>query len=100
MVRYGIWWELQSESLCYEERDLPGIKHSEFLHMTLDPLSKHIKKISTDYLQRNSQNAGMTGLVLCALMGSVALIFSLWHIRHPCHCVKILATHQVISQGN
>ena len=49
--------------------------------MTLDHLSKRIKKIGTSCLWNIPSNAVLVGLVSYALVGCVALVFSLWHIR-------------------
>ena len=62
--------------------------------MTLDHLSKRIKKMGTSYPWSTSSNAVLVGLVSYALVGCVALVFSLWCIRQLCaqithnHCLQ------------
>ena len=81
MTWYWIWNELEFETLTPDQKDLLGVRLSEFPPMTLDHLSKRIKKIGTSYLWSIPPNAVLRGLVSYALLGYVALVFSLWHIR-------------------
>ena len=48
-MQYGIWNELKFEMLTPEQKDLLGVKFSEFPPMTLNHLGKRIKKIGTIY---------------------------------------------------
>ena len=63
MTKYGIWNELKLESLTLDQKDLLGIKLSEFPPMTLDHLCIRIKKIGTSYLWSVPSNAVLAGLV-------------------------------------
>ena len=49
--------------------------------MALNLLSKIISNIGTEYPWSVPPNAFLAGLVAHILLGCVALIFSLWHIR-------------------
>ena len=69
------------ETLTPEQKDLLGIRLSEFPLMTLNHLSKQIKKIGTSYLWSIPLNALLIGLESYTLVGCVALVFSLWYIR-------------------
>ena len=46
---YGIWNELKLETSTQEQKDILGVKISEFPPMTLNHLGKRIKKIGTSY---------------------------------------------------
>ena len=81
MMQYGMWSELKLELLTYDKKDLLGVKLSELFPMTLGHLSKRIKKIGTRYLWSPSPSAILAGLVSYALVGCMALVFSLWHIK-------------------
>ena len=69
------------ETLIPEQKDLLGVKLSEFNPVTLDHLGKRIKKFGTSYLWSISHNAILIGLVSYALVGCVNLVFCLSYIR-------------------
>ena len=81
MTLFGIWNELKLETLIPDQKDLLGVKLSEFPPMTLYDLGRRIKMIGTSYTWSIPYNAVLAGLVSYALVGCVALVFSLRHIR-------------------
>ena len=80
---YGVWNKLKLETITPEQKAFLGVKLSEFPLMALNHL---IKKIGTSLSMEHTPNAILIGLVSYALVGCVALVFSLWHIRglHIC----------------
>ena len=68
-MQYGIWHELKLETLTPKQKDLLGVKLSEFLLMTINHLGKRIKKIGTSYLWSIPSSAILIDLVLYALVG-------------------------------
>ena len=81
MTQYKIWNEWKSETLTPNQKDLSGVKLSEFPPMTIDHLGKRIKKIGTGYSWSIPSNALFAGLESDALVGCLTSLFSLWHIR-------------------
>ena len=73
--------ELKIETLTPNQKDLLGVKLSEFPLVTLDHLGKRIKKIGTSYPWSISPNAVLADVVSYALVDCVTLVFSLWCIR-------------------
>ena len=76
--------------LSPEQKDLLGVQLSELPLMTLNYLGKTIKRIRTRYTQSLPPNAISVGLVLYALVGCVALVFSLWCIRGLHTCIQAI----------
>ena len=76
MPWYSIWNELKLETLTPYHKPLLGAKLSEFPPMTLDHLGKRIKK-NRGQLPMEYTNAVFARLVSYALVGCMALVFSL-----------------------
>ena len=65
--------------------------------MTSDHSSKRIKKTGASYPWSIFSNAVLAGLVSHALVGCVALEFSLWHIRQlHTHIQAIMWKHRLL----
>ena len=93
-MQYGIWNELKLETLTQEQKGLLGVKLSEFSQMTLNHLDKRIKKNLDQLSMEHTPNAVLIGLVSYALVGCVALVFCLWHIRQlHMHIQTIVLKH-------
>ena len=72
--------------------------------MALNHLSKKVRKIGSDCPWGVPPDAILAGLVACALLCCMALLFSLWHIRHICSCVGMVLSninhpHMLIQQN-
>ena len=65
-------------TLAEEQKDLLGIKLSEFPSLASKHLREQIRKIRTDNPCSMPPNAVLADLVTCALLGCAALMFSLW----------------------
>ena len=97
MAGYGMCYELKFETLSQEQKDLLGIKLSEFPHIVLKHLGKFYD-ICTLYTQSVPLNAVLTGLVLCSFIASVPFIFPLWCIRQLTSCIEMaLSKNHVIT---
>ena len=81
MAHYGIWYDLKLETLTPKQEYLLGIKLSEFPIMALYYLSKRRTKIGIDNPWSIPPIVVLPGLVAYALLGCVALMSSLCHIR-------------------
>ena len=66
-----MWNELKLETLTPEQKDLLGLKLSEFPLMTLNHLGKRIQKIGTSYLWSIPPNVILIGLVSYVLGGCI-----------------------------
>ena len=60
-MEYG--FKLKLETLTPNQKDILGVKLSEFAKLTLDHLDKRIKKMGTSYPWSIPSNAILAGLV-------------------------------------
>ena len=74
---YGIWYELTLETLTQQQKVLFSLTSP----MVLNHLSECIQKIGKYYLWIVFLKVFFAGLIACDLIGYVALIFSLLHIK-------------------